>query len=128
MSCFEPGGKTVIPKTECSAPTVSRVSSQRTSMSTQPSSERSAASLGVASKLRFIGWSLTRRVTSVTLSPPVEWTFILEPDASDAPVAAGLRELVCVERHVGAVETADPEVQDTRRRGGAVVVGHWDTA
>ena len=57
----------MIPKTECSAPTVSRVSSQRTSMSTQPSSERSAASLGVASKLVFIGWSLTRRIVSDTV-------------------------------------------------------------
>ncbi len=67
MSCFAPGGKTVMPKTECSAPTVSRVRSQRTSMSTQPSSARSAASVGVASKLVFIGCSLTRRIVSVTM-------------------------------------------------------------
>ena len=70
MSCFAPGGNTVMPKTECSAPTVSRVNSQRTSMSTQPSSARRAGSLGVASKLVFIGWSLTRRIVSDTSSPP----------------------------------------------------------
>ena len=55
MSCFDPGGKTVIPKTECSAPTVARVRSHRTSMSTKPSSERRAVSRGVASKLVFMG-------------------------------------------------------------------------
>ena len=47
------------------APTDSRVRSQRTSMSTQPSSARRALSLDVASKLFFIGCSLTR-VTSAT--------------------------------------------------------------
>src|SRR4051794_37518399 len=64
MSCFEPGGNSVMPKTECWAPTESRVNSQRTSMSTQPSSARRTLSRGVLSKSILNGCSLTRRIVS----------------------------------------------------------------
>jgi hypothetical protein len=49
---------------------------------------------------------------------------IEQPDAADRPVSTNLREFVRVQRHVGAVEAADPEMQDARHERSAVVVRH----
>jgi hypothetical protein len=66
MSCFAPGGNTVIPNTQLSAPTLSEVTSHFTSMSIQPSLARSEPSLGVPSTVTFIGCSLRTVSPSLT--------------------------------------------------------------
>ena len=50
-----------------------------------------------------------------------------QPDPTDPPVAAGLGELMGVQREVRTVETADADVEDARLEPAAVVGRHGDT-
>jgi len=47
-----------------------------------------------------------------------------QPDAADRPISPLLRQFVRVQRHMGAVEAADPEVQDARHERSPIVVRH----
>jgi hypothetical protein len=49
---------------------------------------------------------------------------IEQSDAADCPISTSLRQFVRVQRQMGAVEAADPDVQDARHERSPIVVRH----